>query len=374
MKGKLTAQNYAFAYSVGLVRTLETKLLNENEVERMMLAKDAKEAFKILNETDYADNKTGIENPADFQEVLSEGISDIKNILKKVSPSSQILNIVWLQYDFHNLKTLVKAKHTGKSYEEVKHLMSNLGGIKPKKLQSLVMDEEEVLLKIGEKEHAVAYLKKHIKKVETIWEERKDPQAIDFYLDQKLVRMMYSFTINKQSYFLSEQLRPMIRFSGTLLKAQPEITFLHRYMKKFIDLNNIRLFFRMKLQKKEYDWFFLAYFRDGNVPIGKYKDAYSKKLSEFPETMKHTQYGKLIEDGFKHFEEEGSLLYLETLIENKLTDHLKEAKQMAFGPQPLVSFFLAKLNNALVIRMIMVHKLNNVNPEEIRKRLRKLYV
>ena len=74
---------YDFAYSVALIRTLETLLLNENEVERMMLAKDAMDAFRILNEFDYADNKAGIESPSDFQKVIDEGLMDIKEILTK---------------------------------------------------------------------------------------------------------------------------------------------------------------------------------------------------------------------------------------------------------------------------------------------------
>ena len=96
--------NYDFTYSVGLVRALETLLLNENEVERMLLAKNPQEAFKILNELDYADNKAGIEDPADFQVVIREGLMDIKEILTKVTPDQRILNIIWHRFDFHNIK------------------------------------------------------------------------------------------------------------------------------------------------------------------------------------------------------------------------------------------------------------------------------
>ena len=81
-----------FAYSVALVRTLETLLLNDNEVERMVLAADPKDAFKILNEFDYADNKAGIEDVSDFQKVIDEGLIDIKEILSKVTPDQRILN------------------------------------------------------------------------------------------------------------------------------------------------------------------------------------------------------------------------------------------------------------------------------------------
>jgi V/A-type H+-transporting ATPase subunit C len=89
--------------------------------------------------------------------------------------------------------------------------------------------------------------------------------------------------------------------------------------------------------------------------------------------MKLTAYAKIVETGYKHFENEKTFIYLEREIENYLTEFIKKAKLIPFGPEALIAYFLAKKNNALIIRMIMVNKLNNVDPEEIRTRLRTLY-
>ena len=124
-----------FAYSVALTRTLETLLLNENEVERMTLAKNAEDAFKILNEFDYADNKAGIENVSDFQKVINEGLSEIKETLTKVSPDQKTLNILWHQYDFHNIKTMVKAKLSGKTFADIENILKSI--LYPTWLQNL---------------------------------------------------------------------------------------------------------------------------------------------------------------------------------------------------------------------------------------------
>ncbi|MBI4234913.1 V-type ATPase subunit, partial [Candidatus Peregrinibacteria bacterium] len=134
---------YDFAYSVGLVRALETLLLTENEVERMMLAKSAKEAFKVLNEFDYADNKAGIEDASEFQKVLDEGLMDIKEFLVNATPDKRILNILWHQYDFHNIKTLLKAKLSGQSYEGVKILMNGMGAISISSLKNYIFDGQK---------------------------------------------------------------------------------------------------------------------------------------------------------------------------------------------------------------------------------------
>jgi V/A-type H+-transporting ATPase subunit C len=339
---------YDFAYSVALIRTLENFLLNENEVERMMLAPSSADAFKILNEFDYSDNKAGIENQADFQKVIDEGLLEIVEILKKVTPEKRILYILWFHYDFHNIKTMVKALLSGKPYEEIEPLLNRLGAIPLEALKKFIFEKENVLFGL-EGEQTEHYIKKKIRKVQELFEKEKNPQIIDLYLDQKLMKVIHGIAQDSQNQFLIE------------------------YIKKYIDLNNIRLMFRMKSQEKPAHLFKIALLWNGNIPATRFKDAFRSKLSELPDIMKLTAYAKIVETGYKHFENEKTFIYLEREIENYLTEFIKKAKLIPFGPEALIAYFLAKKNNALIIRMIMVNKLNNVDPEEIRTRLRTLY-
>ncbi|MBT4917737.1 hypothetical protein HN709_03405 [Candidatus Peregrinibacteria bacterium] len=337
-----------FAYSVALIRTLETLLLGDNEVERMMLAKDGKDSFRVLNEFDYADNKAGIENPSDFQTVLDEGLLDIKEILEKVTPDQRILNILLFQYDFHNIKTMLKAKLSEKSFEEIEYLLSKMGTISTDALKTFIFEDTNTAFGLEEKEEE--YLKKKIKKVYQLFEKHdNDPQIIDLYLDQKLMKMVYNIASDSENEFLLQ------------------------YVQKLIDLNNIKLLFRMKTQEKELEVFETGFLWNGTVPFSKFKEAFSRDLTDFPEIMGGTKYAKVVATGYKSYEEEKSFLQLEKEAENHLTDFIKQAKLIPFGPEPLIAYFLAKRNNAMVIRMIMVNKLNEINPEEIQPRLRNLY-
>ena len=338
-----------FAYSVALTRTLETLLLNENEVERMTLAKNAEDAFKILNEFDYADNKAGIENVSDFQKVINEGLSEIKETLTKVSPDQKTLNILWHQYDFHNIKTMVKAKLSGKTFADIENILNTMGAIPIESLKSVIFDEIDARFHLEDLPEN--YIKNKIKKVQELFEkEGKNPQVIDLYLEQKLMKITHGIAQDSQNDFLIN------------------------YVKKLVDLNNIRLFFRMKAQEKDLDLFEIAFLWHGNVPFAKFQEAYKNKLSEFPDFMKYSDYNKVVTEGYKHYEEEKTFIFLEKEIENYLTEYIKRAKLVAFGPEPLIAYFLAKKNNALVIRMILINKLNEIDPEEIKARLRKLYI
>jgi len=337
-----------FAYSVALVRTLETLLLNDNEVERMMLSANAKESFKVLNEFDYADNKEGIENPSDFQQVINEGLLEIRDTLENVTPDSEVLNILLHQYDFHNIKTLIKAKISGKPFDKISVLMNEMGAIPVDALKSVIYDEIDA--PFGLNELTETYIKKKIKKVYTLFEkEGENPQVIDLYLDQKLMKIVYGIAVDSKSEFLVN------------------------YVKKLIDLSNINLFFRMKAQEKDLDLYEIAFLWNGSLSYSKFKDAYGHNLSDFPELFGGTPYAKIISQGYKHYEDEKTFIYLEKETEDYLTSFIKQAKLIPFGPEPLIAYFLAKRNNALIIRMIMVNKLNDIAPEEIQKRLRALY-
>lgn len=337
-----------FAYSVALIRTLETLFLSENEVERMMLAKDGKDSFRVLNEFDYSDNKAGIENPSDFQQVLDEGLLDIKEILEKVTPDKRILNILLFQYDFHNIKTMLKAKLSEKSFEEIESLLSKMGIISIEALKTFIFEDTNTAFGLEEQEEE--YLKKKIKKIYPLFEKNgNDPLIIDLYLDQKLMKMVYNIAADSKNEFLIQ------------------------YVQKLIDINNIRLFFRMKTQEKELEAFERGFLWHGTVPYSKFKEAFSRELADFPEIMGGTAYAKIVQTGHKHYEEEKTFLFLEKEAENHLTDFIKRAKLIPFGPEPLIAYFLAKRNNSMLIRMILVNKLNEINPEEIQPRLRNLY-
>lgn len=342
------AGKYDFAYSVGVVRVLETMLLNENEVERMVLAMNAPDAFRILNEFDYADNKTGIDNPAEFQKVINEGLIDIKERLDEITADRRVLQILWFWYDFHNIKVLVKGKLSEKPFEELTHLLNPMGAIPVESLKTFIYMDTDAPFHIDEQ--AEKYIKNKIKKVYTLFEkEKKNPLVIDLYFDQKMMKMIYNIALDSKNEFLI------------------------KYVQKLIDLSNIKLFFRMKTQDKDIDLYDLAFLWNGTIPFSKFREGFTKDLSEFPELMKATAYGSIIAEGYKHYAEEKTLIYLEKAVEDHLTTYIREAKLTPFGPEPLIAYFLAKKNNALILRMILINKLNNIDPEEIRARLRKLY-
>jgi len=283
---KTTSNKYDYTYSVGVVRALESLLLNENELERMFLAKNAEDAFRILNETDYANNKEGVHDPTDFQKVINEGLIEIQQRLEKITPDQRILNILWMEYDFHNIKTMLKAKLSGKTFKDIENLMSKMGKINIIKLKNYIFDNINEDWNLYPKTEI--YIKKRINDVQDLFEKtNKNPQVIDLFLDQKMMKIIWHKAVDSKSEFLKN------------------------YIQLFIDLHNIRLFFRMKATDKDIKMYEYGFLWNGTNDWLKMKDAYKDSLDDFPDFMNFSKYHKIIEEGYKHYQKEGTLIFLE---------------------------------------------------------------
>jgi V/A-type H+-transporting ATPase subunit C len=313
----------------------------------MVLAKDAQDAYKILNETDYSTHIGDIENVESFQEVINAGLKDTKELIHRIAPQKWVFNILWFRYDFHNAKVLLKAKHSEKEYSEVEGYLLAFGAIEIEALKKYILDGEDA--GFGIDEHYEKYIKESIKLAEHDYLKSEDPQLIDIVLDKRFCKIINEIAMESGNEFLI------------------------KLTKKYIDLKNIELFIRLKIQGREEGLLEKGFIARGYLEKFRFVDAFRKDVNDFAESMRHTDYANIIRDAIKGYEDEKSFVKLDKLSYNHLTDYIQRAKRIAFGPEPVFAYFWAKKNNALIIRSIMVGKLNDIDPEEIRKIIRKLY-
>ena len=67
----------------------------KQKLERMVLAKDAKDAYRILNELDYSNYIGDPEKIEQFEKVINSGLKYVKDLIAKITPYSWIFNILW---------------------------------------------------------------------------------------------------------------------------------------------------------------------------------------------------------------------------------------------------------------------------------------
>jgi V/A-type H+-transporting ATPase subunit C len=341
-----------FYYSATRVRALEPKLLDMTEVERMLGAKSAKDAYKILNDLEYSTHVADIERVEDFQDVITAGLADSKAVLDSICPDSRILDILFLRYDFHNIKAVLKGLQAGKDLPTIKAALLPLGRVDLARLTEFFMSKGQSGLPLPF-EYNVHIIGSITKAKQAYEENGNDPRLIDLILDQSMMNLMSQIAASTRNSFVID------------------------FIKSWVDLQNIKTFLRIKLLKEE------AYFEEngkalhlfaqgGHVDSNTYLANIDAK--DLHTVFRWTPYNVLVANGLEAFEKFKSFVYLEKYAEEFLMNKAKASRYIIIGPEALLAYFFAKQNNAQIIRMIMVGKLNGLPEEAIRERLNQLYV
>ncbi len=342
-----------FSYATARVRALEPMLLDMTDVERMLGANSAKEAYKILNDTAYSTHVGDIEKVEDFQEVIDAGLYDAKLLLDYIVPDPLLLDILFLSFDFHNFKTVLKGLAGDKGQEEIRQQLMPMGRVPLEAIEAFFFEKDHEFLPLDEAH--TEKIKEGIKKAQVTYERTKDPRFIDLILDRVLFEMI----------------------SGISKKTGN--SFVEKFVKQWIDLTNIKGFLRIKLIGQEE--FFIennmldgVFLKGGTLPTYKFKDNIEADKNSLNGIFKGTDYESVVSRGLEAYEKFKSFLYLEKYAEELLINLARGSRYIDSGPESVLAYFFAKQNNARIIRMIMVGKLRGISEDMLRDRIHKLYV
>lgn len=324
-----------YGQSVVTIRVLEKRLLTKNRLERMIESETCEEVLKLLSETEYSQNMTDIRNSRDYEKILKRETERVFSLVRNMSKNKEVVDILSLKYDYHNLKVLIKSKVFEKDNT---NLLMNAGTIDITKFktksetQSLDLPEEIL--------EAIAEIKK---------EENLTPQKIDIIVEKYYFKNLVN------------------------LSKKIDVKVITDYVKGLIDFQNIITLFRVQKQKRDAKFLDSVIFDGGTIP----KDKIVGSLNDSPETIlnkfKKEKLGPYLVKGVEVFNETKRLSEFEKISDNYLMELNKESKYIVFGPEPLFTYLVAKEREINAIRLIMVSKINNISSEKIRERLRDTY-
>lgn len=327
-----------FTQAVSRIWVLETKLIDKAKIERMIEAPSANEVLRILNETEYSNVSSNIKRAEDYEEILSAELKRIYDLVYEISPVKDVVKLMSLKYDYHNIKVLLKGKVLNK---DLSSMLINLGNL----------DLQEIKRKIdGDSFKSLnGNLGKGILEALKAFEETKDPQKIDIILDKYMYKELVELQ-KKLNY----------KFIDNLVKAM-------------IDSTNIRTLLRVKKQNKNRDFAKEVIFEGGDIDSNKLIALLSETPENIMNKLQSTIYSNLVKEGLEGYIATDSASLLEKLSDNYIMDLMKGSKLVTFGPEKILSYIYAKETEIKVIRIIMVGKLNNIAEEVIRERLRDIY-
>ena len=324
-----------YGQSVVTIRVLEKRLLTKNRIERMIESETCEEVLKLLSETEYSQDMTDIQNSRDYEKILKRETERVFSLVRNMSKNKEVVDILSLKYDYHNLKVLVKSKVFEKDNT---NLLMNAGTIDITKFktksetQSLDLPEEIL--------EAIAEIKK---------EENLTPQKIDIIVEKYYFKNLVN------------------------LSKKIDVKVITDYVKGLIDFQNIITLFRVQKQNRDAKFLDSVIFEGGTIS----KDKIVASLNDSSETIlnkfKKEKLGPYLVKGVEVFNETKRLSEFEKISDNYLMELNKESKYIVFGPEPLFTYLVAKEREINAIRLIMVSKINNISSEKIRERLRDTY-
>lgn len=328
-----------FTHAVARIRVMEKRLLDKNKIERLLDANGADEVLRILQETVYGDSINNLESVYDYENILKEELVNLYINLYKISPVKNVIDIMSMKYDYHNIKVLIKAKALGK---DLSNILIPVGTISIDLLKSCILTGE--LNPLGK------YICQVIKEVETKLIETQDPQLVDILLDKYM-------------------------FNNMIEKAKElNIEYITRYVRESIDITNIKTMLRVKKQNKDGRFLAGVLMPGGTIDESIYIEGINDSLDIFINKISRTPYANVLHTILEEYVASGSITSLDALYDNYIMNHIKDAKRVNFGPEPLIAYIIAKETEIKIIRIIMVGKINKVTTEIIRERLRDLYV
>lgn len=331
--------NMKYVQAVPRIRAIENKLLDRAKVERLVESNSAEEAFKILQETSYGSLMGNAKIPEDYEIVLSEELKRLYSFMYEVAPEKELIDIMAVKYDYHNIKVLLKGKTLNKDFSE---LLIPIGTIRIYDLKNSVLNEDYTDIS--------PIIKEAIEKAKECFQEEKDPQKIDVILDKYMYKDMVSRAENlKEPYLI-------------------------KFIKINIDLINLKTLLRVKKQNKSRKFLEEVFLQGGTLKREELIEMYSGTVENISIKLQHSDYIHIIKSGIEEYMQTKSLNILERLSDDFIMDFIKNSKYVSFGIEPLLAYIFAKENEIKVVRIIMVGKLNNIHADLIRGRLRDIYV
>lgn len=320
--------NFKYAYIVGRLRALETKMLNQSMLERMLDAPSAAEVFRTLNDMPLVQGSLADYEFQDFDKVLTEALSHIKRLLVRMAPYPEALDFLWHKYDFHNLKVTLKAHLSDQGYADVEHALSTLGTISTEDWQGFMLEGKK--LKLGDN------LSKKVDQLTALYEKEGDPKLISSFVDQYYLETLQGISAQIGSPMISS------------------------YLARMIDFSNLGAFIRVMELKKDRAVLEQMLLPGGFVKPELYLAAFERGYEELRLQLERPIGSDDLLPSLEAFMEHKTLLSAEKKAYQLQQEFMKKSKTISFGPEPVFAFYWQFENHMQIIRAILIGKLNGL--------------
>lgn len=334
-------KNDDFVEASAYLRVLEKRMLNSGGMSRILEAKDASETLKQISQNSEADFSS-LKKVEDYEEVLKDGLKKTYELMYKLSPRREVIDVTAAKYVFHNLKVALKSEFAGLNMSRLYSDIPDIDMTAAEALVSGAADDE----KGGE---LPDYFKKAALEAKSAFEESRDPQDIDIVCDRHMFERMLSLCGKIENGLITE------------------------YVKTSIDFHNIKTLIRVKNMNKGSRFLGGALVQGGLTDVKFFLEHYDKSSDAYSSVFYYKYFGDAVKRGMESFVKTGNYGALEKVFDNRLIEIVKNAKFSAFGPDVPFAYVISKENELRQIRLLVAGKYNGMRSEDLKERMRDNY-
>ena len=324
-----------FASIVPKIKVWETKLINKSFYDKLIDLNNLEEAIKPLQETSYGEYI----KDKNFENGLNLFFKDTCIELRKTMKHIDVIDFICLKNDYNNIKTLIKSKILNKDFS---YILSDNGTIDLNILQLALKNENYGDIHPIMGECIISALK--------VYEFTNDVQKIDIVIDKYMYNHM------------------------KVVASKMDSVFMDKYISMIIDLTNLKTTLRVKRLNKDKVFLKEVLLDNGKLSVDIFMDILNMNLADIPNKFLRTDYNNLVSESIADYVKSGSLSVFEKNIDNYIMKYVRDAKYISFGVEPVFAYLYAREVESKNLRIVLAGKLNNVDSNIIKERLRDNYV
>lgn len=303
-----------FILPVSIIKIQEKKLLSEYKLIKMLETNTSKEIIKILSETDYNYSMVGVTSDEMYEEILFNEVNRIYKFTRELAKKEEkIVDILALKYEYQNLKIKLKNKYSNSNLEKFL-------------IDTKIKDKDKLNHNFD------------------IVSNEKDIVNASIILDKLYLKHVMDIA-NDLKFDI------FIKYSNIL-----------------IDSYNVNSFLRLKRQNKNIDFVDEVLLEGGSITKNELLKSY--QINDYINLFKKKFDNKV----FENFEKKNDISEVEKMFDNMIIELAIEYRNVNIGPEPIFTYIIAKEYEIKALRLIISGKLNSIDIDLIKSRMRGIYV
>ena len=335
----IQAENWRYAFAVGAVRVMETRLLPRATLVQLAGAENDDQLGAQLRDTDYAPEPgTPGPLPARVEPVLLARRQAVRDRFAHWVDDPPVIELFQSRVDFHNVRVALRQAVSERDYA---HAMIDQGVVPTGVLQSIFAEERYDALP--------GYLQAAVERAIPAYFENRDPRQIDFAVD----RAEAAFRLER----------------GQAIGSG----FLVEWARMTADLTNVRAALRVKWMDQERRLLDAALLPGGYVEAGLFHETLTRPWDGAAALFAATPYADVVAGGVDGIAQRQSFIPLERLCDDHTIGLLRMTRQVVAGIEPVVAYLLAREAEIRNVRMVVSGRHSGLGTDRILDRLPETY-